>query len=56
MGIIMTCPECDKKEKRIKELELMVERMSVSYDSLRPAEKNAEQVDFVKEGLEVITS
>lgn len=43
------CTECDKKQKRIEELERMIQNMADSYDAAR----NADAVDFVQ-GLEVV--
>lgn len=49
----MDCPECEKKQKRIAELERMNRSMAESYDALRlPKDAlNADRVDFVDETL-----
>jgi hypothetical protein len=46
----MDCEECEKKDKRIAELERMVQNMAESYDAAR----NAEVIDFFAEtGVEL---
>jgi hypothetical protein len=41
----MDCEECEKKDKRIAELERMVQNMAESYDAAR----NSEVIDFFAE-------
>lgn len=46
----MNCPDCEKKQKRIEELELMLKNMAESYDAV----ENADRVDFFQEmGVEL---
>ena len=46
----MTCQDCEKKDKRIEELERMVQSMAESYDAVQ----NAAAIDFFQEmGVEL---
>ena len=48
----MNCPECEKKDKRISELEGMIERMAESYDNYQTSrdwERTVERV--ITEGV-----
>ena len=47
---LMTCQDCEKKDKRIEELERMVQSMAESYDAVQ----NAAAIDFFQEmGVEI---
>lgn len=50
-GDFMDCPECEKKDKRIKELEQLNSNMAESFDNLFLLDdvRGADQIDFVQE-------